>query len=317
MRASTLACTLLACLLPSLASATEGLAWQWNEGQERRFLLQGNIRFAEFFFVQSKDNRDLRVVELYVAAFTTCKAVATARKFTSLACSIDDVELRGAPPAQDANRGLVDTLNEWDALYRKAVVQLDLGNDGRIRTLDLEGIDGRIDRYRAIQEQMRLVMVRLFSGLELQLPKKGNDKEESWTQRESTTLQLPSPVGSFGGVRIEHEVTGVQESVVTVTRIGKGSIVSGETIGAPGSGERPRNQFAAQLQGTARFDVASGTLVEQNLLASAEPTASSALATGVAGTLYVQALHSEVIPAGAKVEPLEANAETVPGKNGI
>ncbi len=303
--------------LPRTARATEGLEWKWAADQERRYLMQANVRLPEYFFVQSPLNKNLRLVEFYVAAVTRCKNGPKAGKRTvELRCTFEDVQYKAAPPQSDAGRGLVELLDQWDELLSQATAQVVFSRDGQVKNISLEGVDTRIRRFREIEETIRLTVVRMFAGLDLELPRKGDDKDESWTQREALALALVTKSGSFGVSRLVLEVKAKKGPVAIIRREGEGTISSGETVGTSGR-ERPRNTFNMQLQGEAQFDTEKGELVSHDYAVSGEPTPSSTLATGTAGTLYVQAVHVELIPEGAKVAPLGPNEETVPGKNGI
>ena len=308
-------CTLLA---PSSAWALDGFRWQWEEGQERRYLLQANVRLPQLYLVNSKYNNNLRMVEFYTALVTRCTHVATlGKRAVELKCTFDDVQFKAAPPKIDAGKGIQTIVDEWDELLSKAHIQMVMGLDGQIRSVSLDGFDNRLRRFREIQETIRLMAVRAFAGLEIGTPRKGDDRGEFWVQKESVAFQLVSPAGSFGGVRIVHQASGVQGSVATIVRAGDGIISSGETVQGPDGTDRPRNRFASAVEGTARFDLEKGELVQHDYIVKAEPTASSVLAQGTAGTLYVQSVHAELIPEGAKVAPLGPNEETVAGQNGI
>lgn len=307
----------LALMGSSAAHATEGLEWKWEVGAERTFLFQAQVRLAEMLYFPAPLNQDLRVVEFYLAAVSDCRAEAAAgKKAWELRCTFEDVQLTAAPPEADAGKGLIEILDAYDQMLLAAEAQLVFGRDGRVRNFDLEGVDASIRRQRVMQEVLRLVLLRAFAGLDLQLPKHGDDGGKSWRQSETFAMQLPKSMGTMGGIQLDSSVTATDGAVVTIDTVGKGTVSSGESIGAPGE-ERPRNFFDLEMRSRATFDTAQGVLLSRDYVVSGEPTASSVLATGVAGTAYVQAIHVELIPPNAKVKPLEANAETTPGTSGI
>lgn len=299
------------------AHATEGISWDWRDGTQRRYLVQAQVRLPEMIPVKSLNNTDLRVVEYYLAVVTRCTSSDATKKTWELLCTFEDAQLDAAPPSADANRGLKELLDEWDQILLGTTAQIVFSHDGRIRNVSLEGVEDRLRRFREIEETLRLMLLRGMAGLELQTPKGGDDRGRPWQQKDSLAVALPKSMGSFGSVRLLHAVgEGTEGSVITIDTTGEALVSSGETVGAPGA-ERMRNVFDMELRGRSRFDTAAGTLVSRDYLVTGEPTASSALATGVAGTLYVQAVHLELIPSGAKVAPLGENRETVPGENGI
>lgn len=308
---------LLGCLLwPAWARATEGLRWQWEPDQERRYLIRSNVRFAELFPAWARLNKNLRLAELQTTVVVRCSPSYLAKKRFGLTCGFDDLQFRGAPPTADAQSGLVGILDEWEASLSEVTVELDMTWDGYLKGVQLDGYDSRMNRFRQIEEHLRLILARSFAGLEVGLPKKGDDKGQTWMQKESAVLQLPSNVGSFGTGRIATRVTSTEGSIVTIDRLGEGSIRSGETIGDPSQGERARNTFMAEVRGSAAFDVDAGELVRHDYVAKAEATASSALATGVASTVYTQIVTVKLLEPDRELE-LGANEETTPGQNGI
>lgn len=316
---------LLGCLVlwiglgPSVAGATDGLQWQWDVDQERRYLIRSSVRFAELFPAQSRLNQNLRLVELQTTAVIRCRTEETvSKRLVELACTFEDLMFRGAAPEQDRNQGLVKVLDEWDKSLLDVTLGVEFSLDGRIRTLDIEGYDARRNRFREIRENLRVLLMRTLAGLELQLPRKGDDRGRLWVQKDSQVFRLPSLVGSFGTARLNTAVVSTDGSVVTIDREGEGSIRSGETVGvdATQGADRARNTFIAQLKGTATFDVSTGELLTHDYAAKAEATASSVLATGVAAPLYIQSVSLKRLAPDRAIE-LGNNVEVRPGELGI
>lgn len=305
-------------LQPALAEATEGIVWKWEPGQERRYLLKSQVRFAELFQARSNFNQNLRLTELETILLIRCSPTdLLTKRQVELRCAFEDVQFKGAPPAPDANRGMVKVLDGWEESLREASLMVVMGLDGRIRSMDFDGYEARQNRIRDVRERLRLLLVRTVAGLELQLPRKGDDHQKSWKQKETLIYQLPSMVGSFGTARLRSMVVNTEGSVVTINREGNGSIRSGETVGDAAQGQdRPRNTFVAEMRGTATFDTATGELLTHDYAAQAEPTASSILAQGIAATLYLQAVSVKKVDADREIT-LGPNMETVPGENGI
>lgn len=303
---------------PAVAQATEGIRWQWEPDQERRYLIRSNVRFAELFPARSRLNMNLRLAELETISVLRCSPTDLLNKrIVELSCTFDDVQFKGAPPERDAQRDLVKVLDEWDAALADVTLKIVMGLDGKVKTLDLDGYDTRLNRFREIKERLRLLLARSIAGLDLQLPKKGDDKGRMWTQKDSDIFALPSLVGSFGTARLDCNVAATDGSVVTIDREGGGSIRSGEMVGDAAEGQdRPRNTFSADMKGTATFDIETGELLTHDYAAKAEPTASSALATGVAAPFYIQVVSLKRVPNDREIT-LGPNLETVPGENGI
>ena len=101
----------------------------------------------------------------------------------------------------------------------EASMQLVLLNDGRLRSVDLEGVVKRNTRTVDMHETLRLVLTRAFSILDLQLPVKGDDKGKAWRQSGSRVAEFPSNKGSFGLVEIDSVVKEVTGNKVTIESI--------------------------------------------------------------------------------------------------
>lgn len=294
--------------LSTPAWATEGLTWKWTEGQTRQFFIQAQVQFAEVMVFRATNNVDVRVTELQLNINTNCEAVApVGKRGWELACGFDDFAIQGAAIATEKGR-LLPILDEVDEYMKVASVQLVLLNDGRLRSLDLEGIVKRNTRTVDMHETLRLVLSRAFSILDLELPPKGDDKGKGWRQTGSRVAEFPSNKGTFGMVEIDNGVKEVQGNKVTIESVGRGTIGGGEMI-TLGDQERPKNMYNTDIRGTASFNISRGELLEREVLVQATPTASSVASEAGAGPAYVQAIRLVTVAPTATVPAFGANAE--------
>jgi hypothetical protein len=274
------------------AHATTGLVWQWPE-EGRQYSIQAEVHVAEAFWMRSEFNLDIRVTEFRFFAVTTCKPAANIGKSAwELQCTLDDVAVSAAPAsANEAQReALQGVLDEWDKKYTGAFVQMSFKNDGRVRQLDLEGVKKGNRRLNEIHEAMRLVAARGFSGFDLQLPKKGDDKGKGqWKQNSPLTMKFPSDKGTMGSADVVYEVESEKAGLVKIVSSGRGTLGSGEMI-VVGDVEQPKNLYKMTLGGQAVFDTTSGLLKVHEFMTEGTPTASSELGDGFAPLKYVQAL---------------------------
>jgi hypothetical protein len=164
-----------------------------------------------------------------------------------------------------------------------------MGTNGRVRTIDLEGVDKtRNQRFSQIAETMRLLMVRAFAPLDLELPRKGDDKGKgTWRSDTMLATRLPVEAGTMGQVPVSHAITATDGSVIAFSSKGKGVIASGE-MRVVNNVEVPAVTLDLSYEGVARFDTATGRLLERDYLVDGRETASSLTADGTAGTIYVQ-----------------------------
>ncbi|MBT3219357.1 MAG: hypothetical protein HN348_09725 [Proteobacteria bacterium] len=304
------AIAVLICLgvcLPLPAQATTGLVWNWTPDQARRYFVQTQVRLPEPMLFLALANRDVRVTEFQVNLNLNCVAAnALGKKAWELSCAIDDFAIQAAPISTEKGR-LIDILNEYDEMLTNAHLELVLTLDGRVRTVDLEGIDKRNKRSDIIHENLRLILARSVAGFDLRLPKKGDDRGGPWRQTNAQIAGFPSELGSMGAVEIDHLVQSSTNTVHELAMTGRGTMSSGEMI-VVGNQERPRNLFEMAISGTAQFDGAAGELVSREYLVDAKPTASSMDSTGT-GVNYVQAAHIVLVKEGQQVPAFDENAE--------
>ncbi len=272
---------------------TRGLAWLGEESV--RFQLTSRIELPQVFHVEAEHNLEGRVSDLRVQVVTTCEPEAR-RRVLDLTCDLDAISLAGAPVASAPGR-VGKILEEWSEKLTGARVEVTLGRNGRVRGLRLDGVDMESENARTtrIRGNMRVLLQRPFALLDLELPRRGDDRGRSWTQRESLALGFVSQVGTQGRAPVEHEVTDHEGAgIVAIRSEGAGTLGSGQMV-AVGGQERPANLYEMTLTGTARFDTERGRLLERTYRARGTPTASSVDAVGGEGYPYVQTARLQVL----------------------
>lgn len=302
---------MIALLLAASAWATTGLAFQWGE-TELRYSLKAQVNLANWMYLKAERNAEGRITDFRVEAYATCKRKeALGKRAFEVTCALTDLELDVVPVAADRGR-LKAIVDEWDARLLSATVVFIHGTDGRLKDLHLEGIDTGALRERETLEAIRLILVRAFAPLDLQLPKKGDDRGHPWRQGRVLAMEFPSALGTVGAVKLEHTVEPREGSQVVVQSEGRGVVGPGATYATAGGEERLADTFDMTLQGSAVFDTARGVLLEREYLVEAAPTASSMQATTGQGTPYVQAVRVELLAPDAKPPPLGTNDEVEP-----
>lgn len=274
-------------LLAVLAQgATTGLQWRLEEPV--RYHLTARVELPDLLWIQGEQNLEARVSEVRVQVDTTCRPESE-RGRTVLACALDEVTLAGTGISAPA--GSVEAiLTEWDERLTGAIFEVRLSEDGRIRGMALGPVPMQGDNQRTsrIRQTMAQVLERAFALLDLELPRKGEDRGKDWKQGQSTVLAFVSEVGTMGAIDLRHRVTHDEGGgIVAITSEGRGTLGSAEMI-AVGGQERPANLYEMTLSGTARFDTGRGILVERTYVASGTPTSSSVSSETHAGGAYVQ-----------------------------
>ena len=186
-------------LWASVAVADGNLLWRWPEVAAVRYHLEtvvdapgGRVWFAE-------QNQVARATRQMLVVDVSCRGTPSGKRF-AIECLIDDATLRGkAVPGEEA---LLKSIMEADQERLKgAIVTLSVGPDGRIRALDLMASGTPNGRMAQIMENLRQMVRRAFSPLDVQLPKRGDDKGKKWSQKGTPmAMELMTNQGTSGGV---------------------------------------------------------------------------------------------------------------------
>jgi hypothetical protein len=206
---------------------------------------------------------------------------------------------------------LLPILVEADDALTGATVQFLFGRDGRVRDVELVGLHMKADDRRSAEreEGLRLLMVRTFAPLDLQLPRKGDDGGKgAWRQKESLIFGFPSGVGALGSASIGHEIAEVTGDLIDLRSTGHGVIGAGDSVAVAGT-ERVANMYDMRMEGTARFDRATGRLLSRDYTARGTLTASSVDAAAGGGSTYVQVGSLRWLVDDAPVPDLGATGE--------
>jgi hypothetical protein len=267
------------------ASAVDNLSWKWEK--DRRFLLISDVSAPEHLVFRAEKNFEARVYKWRSNIVVSCAPEALGKKASALACTIEDISLQAMSIPADLG-SLPAVLEDLDQKMTGAVIQVEMTNDGRIRNVDLEGIDKRHRRLNQIVETMRLVVARAMAVMDLQLPKKGDDKGEgNWPQKQTLVTSFPSTVGTLGSVRTVHEIVENKDDAIIINSTGKGIAGSGRMIQVAGQ-EQIANMYDIEYAGQSVFDRKDGSLTAREYQLRGTVTSSSELSGAWKGMPYMQ-----------------------------
>lgn len=305
----TLGLALASNLVASPAHAVTGLEWQWPEGVTRRFVARSDVQLGEAVEFNAVENVDAYATRVKLALLLSCTATGPAGKTGwYLRCEIDDASVSAMPTPGTQGR-VTAIAEEWAATYRdQAWIEFILTRDGALRSFDLEGVDKRIRRMQSIGEVMRQMALRALAPLNVQLPKKGDERGMGqWVQRDSIALTLPSNQGTLGNAPITHTLTAAPtdgDSISTIVSHGEGVLATAEELN-----ETARNTYAMKLDGSARFDRAAGTLLESQFYAEGRTTSSSIQSEARIASGYIQTTFMQLLPEGDAPPSLPPSVE--------
>ncbi len=262
-------------LLNGANAAQQAEPPRWDFSRTNRYYLETNVQLPIMMWWMAEYNKQARVDYFELEIVTECApGVRETRRTWEVMCIIEDLAVRAAPLPQEA--GIVaHIVEDIDRRLTGARVQLQIRDDGRITNIDLEDVGRRNRRFGRINENMRLVLTRAFSGLDQPLPA---GDEEGWIQHSSWIMRAPAADGSSGSSEIVHKIVDRTGSVLTIAAGGRGMIVPGEGI----------NKYDARFTSEATFDARTGRLLDRTWTLVGGPTASSLIASGTEGFPYLQ-----------------------------
>jgi hypothetical protein len=247
---------LILTLLSAAGASEMNLDWT---GKTVRYHAETLIQHFYPIELLAIQNTNVRAVTIMAAADLTCSGTAL-KKGWEVTCSIDTIGLQGIPQREvDAAR--VDAvLAEYTELLSSATIQIELGADGRVKVVDLEGVSKNDERQREIHEKLRLIMRRMVAPLDQQLPKKGvAAMGDSWKHKNSAiAFEIFSKFGTIGGSVMAYEVIGDADGELTIRGEGHGNIGlsnAGSTYGFSEGSEASEASSGASSTGYASSSV--------------------------------------------------------------
>lgn len=292
-------------------SPIEGLAWAWEPGNTRTWVIDNEVMLAAYLWVMADRVKEARLVAFHSRMVLTCADTGEgSRKAYDLECRIDDFAISGA--SMEGDRGLLQPiLEEMDAKVTGAMLQVVLRRDGRIVSVDLEEVSAANRRESRMHETIRIVFARALAGFDLQLPPGGSSPEGVWGQYQNQLFGAPSDRGSQGSGEVAHLVREIDEGWAILDSAGKGMVVPGNDSGLA------RDFFESRLDAVAVFDLDQKMLRERVWTVLGKPTASSAIAEGGRGVDYLQMGKIRYLPEGAERPDLGATIEVLPPEGAV
>jgi hypothetical protein len=187
----------------------------WTDGKTQEITVWGD-RFARwddtrwliktevvtpwpFAFLKER-NYGVTISGFQVEAVMRCnKAWKLGKKHYEIDCVLEDVALQasltGLPTDERIETGN-EILAELDAKLTGAALQLQVADDGRVTSIDLEGLDKNDDRQQHIHETMRQVLSRVSVGFDMKMQKFNQLHEGKWIEYRSRLMSMPLPANT-------------------------------------------------------------------------------------------------------------------------
>ena len=271
--------------VPTTSHATTGLAWQWGEEEVRQYMVLSDLRMPGPTRMVAEQNADAYFSGIQLAMVMSCSPdYLTGKTGWSMRCKIESAKVNAIPSANSADI-TPEIAKDWEGhLNGDASLTFAFKTDGKLNRVDLEGIDISNPRTRDVQQAMRRIAIRAISPLNLQLPRKGDDKGKGvWKQADTLVMRYPTELASVGGASARHTLDGD-----TITTAGRGVVEVSEG-GAT---------FDMAMEGISTFDRERGVMLRSQVSVTGTPTAGSAYGETANAARYQQATVIQLVPEG-------------------
>lgn len=266
--------------LAAVASAQDDVAEEivvWGDLFARwdntRWLIETEVGVPWKVTLSKDENRSFATQEYQLRTVLACdKDWKLGNHKYEVDCAIEDFGIVASIAEPNVTENDVlraqDVLDEIDAKLTSAHLQLQVGDDGRVLNLQLEGMDTGTRRQSVTAETLRQVLSRVVVGFNLKMQKFNQLHEGKWQEFNSTVLTLPLPAGtpgSIGSNLLVHYLNRFQGHVI-VQSIGRGSTNVGDTI------------YTLDYTGVSVFDPNDGFMTDRVWALEGAPTASTMFA---------------------------------------
>jgi len=258
-------------LIAGVAHA-EPLAWAWEPGEAVYYHAEVTRERDDGDWHLAVQNLEARAHQTNLVVDLSCSTVDTLKKGWLIECSFHNVSISGTALVPGEQGNLSAIFDEYEGYLEGASGTFEMSKLGRIKSFDIQTIEATSARAGQVVDAMRMLMVRPFAQLELELPKAGDDKGKAWKQGGSPLItQLRTSYGTAGAVVIKHVVEERQDAVAVIGTEGRGTVAYGLAVESDGT-----KTIAVDLAGAASFDTASGVLVTRECMVVGNFTAGAA-----------------------------------------
>lgn len=187
---------------PTSAVSVDG--WTWPQGTVRTFHLESlEVVPGPWQIRQRGGLQSARTNKVRSEFVLQCTAVDQTPRAWELECEVLDAAFIGTPVLAEDPRVLETVLGTFATLAESGTVDITMGRDGRVLSVDLDGLNQEDQADRAIVEWIRLRLILALSGLDVGLPPAGVD---GWTQRDHLWAMSPYTSAIRGGIRVENSL---------------------------------------------------------------------------------------------------------------
>jgi hypothetical protein len=281
-----------------------------------RWLIRTEIVFPTVMQFADGRNHEFYADAMQVRTVVGCdKDWKLTGKRWQVRCTIEDLSLNAVIAREPApTDGVPEMLAMLDAKLTGASLQMQVMEDGRIETVDVEGISKRNEAEAQLAESLRQVLSRITAGFDMRLRKFNDLRPGNWIEYTSKLMTMPAQTASKGTSMVGHKLSRVDGHIIVESQ-GKG-------VAAIGEGTQ-QNTYNTKLASVAVYDDDNGYMTERVWAMNAQPTASSWVAgnshywhagrirqlhgeekpeVGVTGIIAPPAVHTGTLPDWESIE---------------
>lgn len=258
-------------LIAGVAHA-EPIAWAWKPSQVVNYHAEITRERDDGDWHQAITNVEARAHQTNLAVDLSCAVTEEVKKGWLMECTFHNVSISGIAMGDEQDK-LNTIFAEYEANLEQASAVFEMSSVGRIKGFDLRTfVEPSNERKGQVIDAMRMLMVRPFALLELELPKSGDDKGKDWKQGGSPILtQLRSSYGTAGAVIIKHSVESSDADMISIGTEGRGTVAYGLAVESDGT-----KTIGLDLAGSSVFDQGQGVLARRESMVVGRFTAGAA-----------------------------------------
>lgn len=264
----------------SAPAQAQELVYQWPTEEVVHYRIQSYLyapRVLRFF---AQENLDARVAEFTMGLLVKCKQVGEERKNVYVDCDIHRAQMGGQASVGGEQEELTRIFQEYVNLLDDATIQMTLTPSGRIKTVDLEGVEKGTSREAMVHDDLRMIILRSMSAIEIELPRSGEDPGKAWKQKGApVAMRLPTRYGTAGAIRMKHEIVERDGSQLHIHTVADGLVTPATSTSS--SSEETGSSTSATMKvdmiadGRSIFDTELGLITKGEMTVQGTLTASS------------------------------------------
>lgn len=260
-----------------------------------RWYVNTQVGFPMPYPLYAENNAMTEAVAVELKLVLACeKTWRRGDKAYEVDCHVEDVALLAASWLPFDGKA-TPVLLEFDDALTGQKLALVVADDGRLKAINLVGLDTSNERLKAQREQARQLLVRAMAGFHMKLPPKNQIREGQWVEYQSPlfsipwveqqtaqqtldTQRAPRIYNSIGGSYILHQLDRWLGKLF-VQSVGEGTTLVGQS-------DDTESTFKMDVQGVALYDERSGFMTERVWSIQGRSTASSWLSDGRMDATY-------------------------------